>query len=63
LLDFDMLKAADFAIAPAHGELYSLYLQRISGLEKIRFTQKGGIKAGEEILEYVAESVSQKLVV
>ncbi len=63
LLDFDMLKAADFAIAPAHGELYSLYLQKVSGLERLRFTQKSGLKAGEEILDYVAGALSQKLVV
>lgn len=63
LLDYDMLKAADFAMAPAHGELYSLYLQGILGLEKIRFTQESGIKAGEEILDYVAGPLSQELVV
>lgn len=55
LLDLDMLKAADLALAPAHGELYALYLQRISGLEKIKFTQKSGIEAAEEILKVVAD--------
>lgn len=59
LLDFDMLKTADFAVAPAHGELYSLYLQRTAGLEGIRFTEKNGIKAGEEILSYVAGTLSR----
>jgi len=65
LLDLDMLKTADFAVAPAHGELYSLYLQSVSGLEKIRFTEKNGIKAGEEILDNVAGTLpySQDIVV
>lgn len=63
LLDLDMLKAADLALSPAHGELYSLYLQGISGLEKIRFTQKSGIEAAEEILESVPWSLSKQIVV
>jgi len=63
LLDLDMLKAADLALAPAHGELYALYLQRISGLEKIKFTQKSGIEAAEEILESVQWSLSKQKVV
>lgn len=63
LLDLDMLKVADVAVAPAHGELYLLYLQGTPGLGKIRFTQKSGIEAGEEILDYVARSIAQQLVV
>jgi len=63
LLDLDMLKAADLALAPAHGELYSLYLQGISGLEKIRFTQKSGIEAAEEILESVPWPLAKQIVV
>lgn len=63
LLDLDMLIAADFALAPAHGELYSLYLQGILGLEKIRFTQKSGIEAAEEILKSVLLSLSKQKVV
>ena len=63
LLDLDMLKAADLALAPAHGELYSLYLQGISGLEKIRFTQKSGIQAAEEILESVQWSLAKQIVI
>jgi len=62
-LDLDMLKAADLALAPAHGELYSLYLQGTPGLEKIRFTQKNGIEAAEEILESVPWSLSKQKVV
>ena len=63
LLDLEMLKAADLPIAPSHGELYSLYLQGILGLEKLRFTTKSGIEAAEEILDVVAESLFRKAVV
>jgi len=63
LLDLDMLKTADLALAPAHGELYSLYLQGLPGLEKIRFTQKSGIEAAEEILESVPCPISRQKIV
>lgn len=63
LLDLDMLKAADLALAPAHGELYSLYLQGTFGLEKIRFTQKSGIEAAEEILESVPWPLAKQIIV
>ena len=55
LLDLDMLKAADLALAPAHGELYSLYLQGLLGLGDIRFSRNSGILAAEEILRIVAD--------
>lgn len=63
LLDLDMLKAADLAIAPAHGELYALYLQGLLGLERIQFTHKSGIEAAEELLEIVAGSLLEAGVV
>jgi len=63
LLDLELLKAADLALAPAHGELYSLYLQGTPGLEKIKFTQTSGIKAAEEILDSVPGSLTQHKVV
>ncbi|MDR3586210.1 MAG: HAD hydrolase family protein [Desulfosporosinus sp.] len=63
LLDLDMLKAADLGIAPAHGELYALYLQGLLGLERIQFTHKSGIEAAEEILQVVAGSLSEEGVV
>lgn len=63
LLDLDMLTAADLGIAPSHGELYALNLQGISGLEKIRFTHMSGIEAAEEILNIVAGSLSERIVV
>lgn len=59
LLDLGMLKTADFAAAPAHGELYTLCLQSAANLEGIRFTEKNGIKAGEEILDYVIGKLSR----
>ena len=63
LLDLEMLIAADLAFAPAHGELYSLYSQGGAGLEKLKFTQKSGIEAAEEILESVTRSFSMQKVV
>lgn len=63
LLDLEMLKAADLALAPAHGELYSLYRQGGVGLEKLKFTHKSGIEAAEEILESVTRSFSVQKVV
>ncbi|TGE37917.1 haloacid dehalogenase [Desulfosporosinus fructosivorans] len=63
LLDLDMLKAADLGLAPAHGELYSLHIQGKSGLEKIKFTQKSGIEAAEEILESIPWSLANQIVV
>lgn len=55
LLDLEMLRAADLALAPAHGEIYARSLQGISGLEKIRFTHRSGIEAAEEILKVVED--------
>jgi len=63
LLDLDMLKAADQAIAPPHGEIYALYLRGISGLERIRFTEKTGIEAAEDILDVVVGALSNQAVV
>lgn len=63
LLDLEMLKAAELAIAPAHGELYSLYKQGVSGLERIRFTKRSAIEAAEEIIDLVAGSGIKKEVV
>ena len=62
-MDLDMLKAADLAIAPAHGELYALYSQENMVKEKLNFTQKSGIEAAEEILEYVARCFPARAVV
>jgi Predicted hydrolases of the HAD superfamily len=63
LLDLEMLKAADFAIAPAHGELYASYKQGKADLEGIRFTQKSGIEAAEELLDLVTMWYFKKEVV
>lgn len=60
LLDLEMLKFADLALAPAHGELYALFLQGILDPETIRFTEKSGILAAEEILKNVSWSLFDK---
>lgn len=63
LLDLEMLKAADLAIVPAHGELYALYKQGILDLDGMRLTQKSGIEAGEELLDLVIRSYFKEDVV
>ncbi|MDN4604899.1 HAD family hydrolase [Paenibacillus sp. F6_3S_P_1C] len=52
LLDRSLLDFADYAIAPRHGELYR-EKQRNPKLVPYRFTEKSGIFAADEILEYV----------
>ena len=63
LLDLEMLKAASLAIAPAHGEIFSQYAQKMMNPEHIRFTQKSGIEAAEEILECVVRELYKLAVV
>lgn len=63
LLDLEMLKAAYLAIAPAHGELFSLYSQERMTKEKLTFTQKSGIEASEELLEFVEKCFPERAVV
>ena len=48
ILDLKMMEEATHAIRPAHGELYELGL----GAD-IKVTTKSGVRAGEQILEYV----------
>ncbi|WP_407310805.1 HAD family hydrolase [Desulfosporosinus sp. SB140] len=61
LLDLEMLKAADIALAPAHGELFSRYTQgKLTG-ERIQFTKISGIDAAEEILGTVQRILESKL--
>lgn len=56
LLDESLLKAADYALAPAHGELYAAY----AGSGDYHFTQGSGIAASEEILQAVLEVFRKK---
>jgi hypothetical protein len=42
-----MLTIADEAMAPNHGELFRKYGKH----DRIRFTERSGIRASEEILE------------
>ncbi|TFE22833.1 HAD family hydrolase [Cohnella luojiensis] len=47
LLDESMLLVADEAMAPNHGELYRKY----GSHDRIRFTERSGIRASEDILD------------
>jgi len=53
LLDKCLLDAADYAIAPCHGELFAEHQQ---GLGKVTypFTTCSGVFAGDEIMQYVS---------
>lgn len=53
LLDLCFLSAAQYAIAPAHGELFER-TESEQDMEHIRFTASAGIASSEEILEMVA---------
>lgn len=52
LLDKSLLAAADYAIAPCHGEIFA---EQQAGLVKLEypFTKQAGVFAGDEIMEYV----------
>lgn len=63
LLDLEMLRAADQAIAPAHGELFSLFLQETLEMTNLKFTQRSGIEAAEEILELAERSNRRQAIV
>ncbi|ULO07278.1 hydrolase [Paenibacillus sp. 19GGS1-52] len=53
LLDKGLLDSADYCIAPCHGEIFA---EQQSGLveSKYRFTERSGVFAGDEILQYVS---------
>lgn len=57
LLDLCMLEQADFAIAPAHGELWDLYSQGQLPVQNIKFTKRAGILASNDILDYVDRQI------
>jgi hydroxymethylpyrimidine pyrophosphatase-like HAD family hydrolase len=54
LLDIGMLKQADWAIAPCHGEIWEACLAGTLESAAIHFTRQAGILAADEILDYVA---------
>lgn len=55
LLDLPLIKGADFAVSPAHGELY----EQFGGPQNNwMFTQSSGILAGEEILRVVSSIIA-----
>lgn len=47
LLDWSLLQAADYAIAPRHGELFSTY----GHTDKVAFTAQAGLYASEQLLQ------------
>lgn len=63
LLDMEMLKNADVALAPAHGELFSQHKQGIIEANTIQFTRSSGIEASEEILGVVQGILLNRVVV
>ena len=53
LLDLCMLKQANYGIVPAHGELWDGYCRGELAMEAMHFTEKTGILAASNILDYV----------
>jgi len=52
LLDRGLLESADYAVAPAHGELYRIY-RETGQIGRWTFTERSGLFAGEEIVDFV----------
>lgn len=52
LLDKSLLAAADYAIAPCHGEIFAEQQAGLVNLE-YPFTKQSGVFAGDEIMQYV----------
>ncbi|QEK11014.1 haloacid dehalogenase [Crassaminicella thermophila] len=59
LLDLPMLKMADYAVVPPHGEIYKKYERTYETIQNITFTEKEGIFAAEEILEKIYGLIKQ----
>ena len=56
LLDLSMIKCADYAVYPAHGEIYENFGETMSinsGCLAVKATKVSGLAAAEEILEKV----------
>lgn len=62
LLDKCLLEAADYAIAPCHGEIFA---EQQSGVGRVEypFTTCSGVFAGDEILQYVSKIYNHSRVV
>ncbi len=60
LLDLGLLRAAEEAIAPAHGELYRAYGSGKLMNESFGFTARSGIVAAEDILQFVADIMDRE---
>lgn len=61
LLDLPMLKMADYAVSPPHGEIYKAYNQVHETIQNITFTENEGIFAAEEILEKIHTLMKQQV--
>ncbi|GFN31542.1 HAD family hydrolase [Paenibacillus xylaniclasticus] len=57
LLDRSLLESADYAIAPAHGELYRIY-QETGQMGTWTFTARSGLFAGEDIVDFVQSKLT-----
>ncbi|MEO9221023.1 MAG: HAD family hydrolase, partial [Mycobacteriaceae bacterium] len=55
LLDTDLLRAADAAIRPRHGELHDTGWT----VPHLRVTRASGVRAGAEIVRWLAERVGR----
>jgi hypothetical protein len=61
LLDLCMLEAANYAIAPCHGEIWDSYCSGMLPDSSIQFTNQSGIFAAQEILNYVDQYTNYEM--
>ncbi len=61
LLDLCMLEAANYAIAPRHGEIWDSYCSGMLSISSIQFTNQAGILAAQEILDYVDQLTNYEM--
>lgn len=61
LLDLCMLEAANYAIAPRHGEIWDSYCSGMLSISSIQFTNQAGILAAQEILDYVDQFTNYEM--
>ncbi|WP_127530865.1 HAD family hydrolase [Paenibacillus kobensis] len=58
LLDRSLLESADYAVAPAHGELYRIY-QETGQMGHWTFTERSGLFAGEDIVAFAQSKLDK----
>ena len=59
VLDLDLTDAASTFISPLHGQIYDSYGENKNYMD-ISYTDKQGIKAGEEILEMILDIINKE---